>query len=491
MKKTVFLTGATGVMGGAGLAELMKRRDRFDIRLLVRPSKANRKKMQALENEPGVSLVWGDLTSSDDVLRGVAGANPGDKPADYVLHVGGMVSPKADRLPELTMKVNIAAAENIAKAVVTQPNMDDIKVVYIGSVAQTSDRNPPLHWGRTGDPITISVYDHYAVSKTIAERIFVESGIRNWVCLRQSGILHPGVLNNFDPIMFHVPLQGVLEWATVEDSGRLLANVCEADVPKEFWNRFYNIGSGESYRITNHEFMQRLLEAISCPPPEKIFDANWFALRNFHGQWYLDSDELERLLHFRENVPLDDYFERLKASLPVYFKLAKLAPARVIKGVMRTLAHRKGHGTMDWIKSRDEEKTRSYFGHYEAWKAIPDWTEQDLGKPSSEPVNIDHGWDETKRLSELDIEDMRRVAEFRGGKCLSDKMVRGDMATKLEWECRSGHRFNASPALVLQGGHWCPECFESPSQDWSRATQIAEAEAVGNPFFRQVYQKPL
>ncbi len=472
-KKKIFLTGGTGIMGSAGLKELMERRDRFDIRLLVRPSEKNHKKMKALAGEPGIEIVWGDMTSYDDILRGVTGA-------DYVLHVGGMVSPKADYLPKTTRKVNVSAAENIAKAVLAQPNADDIKVVYIGSVAQTSDRNPPIHWGRTGDPICISVYDHYAISKTLAEQVFVESGIKNWVCLRQSGILYPGVLNNFDPIMFHVPLNGVLEWATVEDSGRLLANVCEADVPAEFWNRFYNIGSGADYRITNYEFMLYLLNAISCPPPEKIFEANWFALRNFHGQWYTDSDMLDGYLHFRENLSLDDYFrERMRPSVPGYFRLAKLAPAPLIKAVMKVLAHKKGLGTMNWIKTRNPERINSYFGSYETWKAIPSWKELDLSRPSEVQQKIDHGYDETKPLAELDIDDMRRAAEFRGGKCLSETMKKGDMATKLEWECQFGHRFTASPALVLQGGHWCPECLP-PSWNY-------DAIAAGNPFFAQVW----
>ena len=476
MKKTIFLTGATGVMGSATLAELMKMRDRFDLRLLVRPSKTNEKAMKHLENEQGIEIIWGDLTDPDAVKQGVTGA-------DYVLHIGGMVSPQADYFPLTTRKVNVSAAENIAQAVLAQPNSDDIKVVYIGSVAQTSDRNPPIHWGRTGDPICISVYDHYAISKTLAEMVFVESGIKNWVCLRQSGILHPGVLNNFDPIMFHVPLNGVLEWATVEDSGRLMANLCDFDaagtLDKGFWNRFYNIGSGAEYRITNYEFMQHLLKAISCPPPEKIFDARWFALRNFHGQWYIDSDELERHLHFRENLPLTDYFRRMRASLPAYYKLAKLAPAPIIKAVMKVMAHKKGLGTMDWIKTRHPERIASYYGRYENWETIPDWRDYDLSRPSDTPVHIDHGYDESKPLGELDIEDMRAAAEFRGGKCLSDTMIKGDMATKLHWECQFGHRFTASPALVLLGGHWCPECLPPP---WNY-----DKIAAGNPFFAQIW----
>lgn len=37
-KKTIFLTGATGHMGSEGLKQLLKRRDEFDIRLLVLPT---------------------------------------------------------------------------------------------------------------------------------------------------------------------------------------------------------------------------------------------------------------------------------------------------------------------------------------------------------------------------------------------------------------------------------------------------------------------
>ena len=126
---------------------------------------------------------------------------------------------------------NPAAAErtveNIVRAVKAQPHgAERIRVVYIGSVAQAGDRREPLHWGRTGDPICPSIYDFYAVSKCRAELIIAESGIRRWVSLRQSGILHVGIMKKMNPIIFHVPLRGVLEWATVEDSGRLLANVC-------------------------------------------------------------------------------------------------------------------------------------------------------------------------------------------------------------------------------------------------------------------------
>lgn len=72
-KKTVFLTGATGTMGHAGLVELSKRLDRFNITLLARPSKINKEKLAAYEAMAGIRIVWGDLTNYQDVLNGVMG----------------------------------------------------------------------------------------------------------------------------------------------------------------------------------------------------------------------------------------------------------------------------------------------------------------------------------------------------------------------------------------------------------------------------------
>ena len=108
-KKTVMLTGGSGNMGFAGFQELYKKKDKFNITLLLRGSEKNREKFKAYENDPSVRIVWGDLTKYEDVLDAVTGA-------DYVLHVGGMVSPSADWKLYRTQKTNIGAAEFISKA---------------------------------------------------------------------------------------------------------------------------------------------------------------------------------------------------------------------------------------------------------------------------------------------------------------------------------------------------------------------------------------
>ena len=487
MKTTVFLTGATGTMGWAGLQELLAHRQNYNIRILARPSEKNKRKLAGLEQ--AIDIVWGDLGRYEDVLRGVTGS-------DIVLHVGGMVSPQADYRPRITRKTNLGAAENIRKAVVAQGDKQP-KVVYIGSVAQMGDRREPLHWGRTGDPICVSAYDHYGITKAIAERMLTDGGIRRWVSLRQSGILYPAILKNYDPIMFHVPIRGVLEWATVEDSGRLLERVCRPEVPEEFWNRYYNIGSGDQYRLSNYEFECLLLEAIGCPSPEQIFEAKWFTTRNFHGMWYLDGDVLENYLHFRANVPVRDYFEQMSRSktLPAGIKLAKATQAaklvpHIVKLAMRAMANKPVHGTQTWIKENHRLRIAAYYGSVEKYRAIQDWKHSDLSHNSLTPVLLDHGYDEHKPMSEFTLADMQQAAAFRGGKCLSSQMTKGDWDTQLQWECACGHRFMASPRLILLGGHWCPDCFPYPYSDEPKEKQRPwhwDAEARRNPFFAQLW----
>lgn len=461
------MTGATGTMGLATLHELAGRTERFEVTVLARRSKENERKLRQYMSLPGFRAVWGDLCRFEDVKEAV-----GD--ADYVIHLGGMVSPAADYFPEKTMKVNVEGTRNVARAVMEGSKADTAKVVYIGSVAQLGDRRPPCHWGRTGDPLIPSRGDAYALSKIEAELAVTDSGLKHWVCLRQTGILCPAILaKGSDPITFHVPLRGMLEWTTDEDSGRLMANICEAEVPEKFWNRFYNIGSGASYRLTNYEFEALMLKALGCPPPERSFKSQWFATRNFHGQWWADSDRLEAMIPFRSGESVEDYFRRLRKMVPWYFSLTRFVPAALIRWGMKRVAGKKPLGPLYWLKVNDEERLKLHFGSREEALGIADWSAQlpELRNyPEGEPRGTrdaraaklsGHGYDESKPIETLAIEDMRQKAAHHGGRCLSESMARGDMASKLLWECAEGHRFEASAAAVLLGGHWCPRCLRA------------------------------
>ncbi len=224
--------------------------------------------------------------------------------------------------------------------------------------------------------------------------------------------------------MYHIPLNGVLEWCTLEDSGKIMCNLvtedAEGNLGDDFWNHFYNIGSGEEYRISNYEFMCILLDTLGLSKPEKLFNPNWFITHNFHGHFFADSDKLEEYLHFRENVPIKDYFQRLKDQLELHFKFAGYIPKDIVaffaKPFMKAVASTPNFGTLDWIKQNNETRICAFFGSKEAWEKIPKKWENyeimtfDKQTSAAEKFKLDHGYDESKAEAELDIEDMKIIA---------------------------------------------------------------------------------
>jgi nucleoside-diphosphate-sugar epimerase len=463
-KKTILLTGASGNMGQATLAELFQRTDRFRVKALALDTPQDRK-ILAPYLKKGLDVVWGDLTCYQDVLEAVTDA-------DIVLHVGGIVSPFADTRPELTMNVNIGAAQNIVRAIHAQPKPDRVKLVYIGTMAQYGNRPVPIHWGRVGDPIKLSTFDVYALSKTVAERIIIESGIKNWVSLRQTGIARMAATEPIDPITFHITLDGVLEWITPADSGRLLANLCEEAVPDQFWGNIYNIGGGGPNRLTNLELFDKLLGATGVKNYQDVLDPHWFALKNFHGVWFTDSDALEKIVPYRQQT-FDEYIQEQSKHVPWYIRLGSAIP-QLVRMKFESVA-RGPRGTLSWMANDEATHIKAYFGSLKLWKRIRSWEDIPQARPPEKPFHLDHGYPEEARLSLAEIRD---AARFRGGELLSGLFNPGDWHSLLDWRCHAGHEFAASLNLILKGGHWCPICIA----DTASYPEMARHSA----FFHQV-----
>lgn len=448
-RKRVFLTGAAGNWGRFVLDEFRNRADRFEVIALVLPTPNDTAAIRRYEDMPNLQVRFGDLTDYDAVAACVAGS-------DYVAHLGGIVSPAGDDNPELALRVNVGSIRNIVRAVQAQPDPSAIGVIGIGTIAQFGDRNPPHHWGRIGDPMRPAHFDAYAQSKIVAEKALVDSGLPKWVSLRQTGIFHPGMLEIRDPIMTHSPFEGVMEWASADDSARLIANICEDLMPSEFWCDAYNIGGGEAWRLTNWELQTRMTAAFGVRDVRKWYERNWFATRNFHGQWYSDSDDLEKLVPFRGDS-FDAALARAVAARPS-LKLAGSMPAWVVKNLFMKPLTVKPRGTMRYLRDNDVEKINAYFGSRREWEQIGGWDTFWPPHPDPVPSLLEHGYDETKDPATWNRADLADAADFRGGQLLSADVTTGAIAISVTWKCANGHEFEASPRLVLRCGHWCPEC---------------------------------
>ena len=58
--------------------------------------------------------------------------------------------------------------------------------------------------------------------------------------------------------------------------------------------------------------------------------------------------------------------------------------------------------------------------------------------------------------AKLTLEDMKNIAQERGGECLSQqyRLSHG----KLLWRCAKGHEWEATPNMVRNDNTWCPYC---------------------------------
>ena len=471
-KKRVLLTGASGSMGGQALKELLRRRDKCDIVLLLRPSKQNRAAFAKYDGQPGLSIVWGDLCNPDDVLKAVNGI-------DHILHPAALIAPEADGKPKQCRMINFGGTANIIAAIKKQPdNGDNIRLVYIGSVAAYGDRLPPIQWINVGDPLKPSVGDYYATTKIAAERAVIDSGINHWAIMRQTYIAIPNALSLMDPIMFHQPVNTHIELITSEDAGYGLVQTTEA--PDEFYGRVYNMGGGPLCRVIFLDYMARMMKMFGLGEATKIMPLNWFALRNFHCGWYEDSDVLNNYLgHWRHS--LQDHYKEVEASIPWYLRILKpctqITPSSITgpfaRAFMRWMAD-----PLHWIESNDEEKIKAFFGSREKWQSITTW--KDYVAQTSDP-------NPPKRPKEAipdkpTLEYARALAQARGGQCLSNSFT--DLKTKLQWKCGFGHEFEGSPRL-MQAGHWCPKCAAPP---WNY-DELAKVDPLLARFYYNNHEK--
>lgn len=360
----VLLTGASGSMGHEAFLELMRRQDRYETRLLLRPSKKNKKMFAPYANEPALEIVWGDLTDPDDARRAVSDV-------DYVLHPAALISPEADRHPQVARRVNVGGMQNLLAAIRDEPGgLERIGFVNVGSVAQYGDRLPPIETIRVGDPLKPSVHDYYALTKCEAERLVVESGLQRWASLRQTFIVIPDLMSLIDPIMFHQPLDQCIEFITARDAGYGLVQCLEA--PDEFWNRIYNMSGGPSCRATYEEFLAGQLEIFGLGDYRRCLEPKMFATRNFHCGYFSDSGELDKYLgHFRDTR--EDTFAMIEANVPGYLKLlCRLSPKALVKRLARWYSD-----PIRWLKEDNEPYIRAFLGSREEWEQIPGWAERE------------------------------------------------------------------------------------------------------------------
>jgi hypothetical protein len=277
-----------------------------------------------------------------------------------------------------------------------------------------------------------------------------------------------------------------MENITDRDAGYGMVNCLDIPDHSDFWRRAYNMGGGPRMRCTAFELVNRSYQFLGLSGIEACSDRNWYALRNFHMQYFEDSHVLNEYLHFWRDS-LADYWNLLYRDLPAGIRLLtslcrknptlRSVVERRVRKANRDMVENHRNGTVYWFNHGNALRIKAFYRDSATYESIPDWSAPvQLLDPEPLWQLLHHGYDETKQP--LALTDLQAAACYRGGVCLARDWD-SNMYSTLSWKCAFDHEFTGKPYTILKAGHWCPACLPPP---WEYA-----AQARKNPFFAQVW----
>lgn len=318
-KIKILLTGASGTVGSNLVQQLVKN-PQIDLTIFdLKTSKAQKKLAPFAQK---IHTFYGDITNPKSIA-----AACDDK--DVVVHLAAMIPPASNENPALTHRVNVEGTQNLIEGL--EAKSPNAFLLYSSSVAIYGDRVKEPYI-KVGDPIQPSEGDDYAVTKMKAEQLIKDSQL-DWSVFRLCAIM--GVNNHkASGLMFEMPLATCMEIASPQDTARAFYQAAtQPDKQALLSKKIFNLGGGEDFRMVYKDFLALNFDIFGLGNID--FPPYAFAEKNSHCGYYQDGDDLEALLHFRQDN-LDTYIERLKNATPgVQRMLTKLVKGIVKKQLLK------------------------------------------------------------------------------------------------------------------------------------------------------------
>lgn len=475
----VAITGITGNMGQAVLQQVVENKDIEKLKFLVlKDDKRIKKILKTYKNyKDKFEIIYGNIAEEDKCEQLI-------KDCDYVVNLAAVIPPHSDQNPLKAIECNEVGVNALVSAI-EKIEENQPKLIHISTVALYGNRNYKHPWARVGDPLLVSPFDIYSATKLRGEFRVLESNIKNWVVLRQTAMLHNNMLsdNMHDGLMFHTCFNAPLEWVTAHDSGVLINNILKKDMKEDlsevFWKKCFNISGGVVNCRTGYDIINDGFKIIGGGV-KAFFKPNFNATRNFHGLWFYDGDELEKLFSYQSQTV--EYFWKEFAKKHSYFKAGRIVPKFLIRKFAIERLFKDKNSPKYWLKHEDNARMTAYFGSVaDYFKIGEDWKKFNLLVENKDENGnfidynalrnkdnaklIDYKFDINKKAKDINKKDLIAVAKAHGGQLLS-KDYHGDVYQKLKWANQYGEEFEASAYTVLMAGHWINKTYFSNCWDF-------------------------
>ena len=126
--------------------------------------------------------------------------------------------------------------------------------------------------------------------------------------------------------------------------------------------------------------------------------------------------------------------------------------------IQRLAADRGGQCLSErYVNNRAKLRWRCAAGH--EWEAAPG------------PTKAGRWCPHCAHVARLSLNAMAVIAASRGGRCLSTEYVNVD--TALSWNCEAGHQWAATPASI-KSGSWCPVCVHNQRLELKVLQRLAQ-----------------
>ena len=286
--KKVLVTGAAGAIG-SNVVKFLLSEGKYEITAVDLPNKNSYKNLKKYRRR--INVVFADLTNPV-ITDGLV------KDQDFIIHLASINPVMGNVKKELCELIDYKMCENIVRAITFYNSKCHLLFasttsLYKASLEEVSvkDKEKPLE------------EDYYSNCKLKCETL-IKKNLTNYTIFRL-----PMVLTNPRNISFVYNGVDNETIETISDIDASYAFVKAIDNMKKLNKKIFNLAGGESCQIKYHELISKILFVYGLS--FKYISTKILISKNYHGFIYKDSDDLNDILHFR-NDSVSSYLMRLK-----------------------------------------------------------------------------------------------------------------------------------------------------------------------------------